>query len=321
MADPKVEKFNVARLALMFNKHFQQRATDFLFDGIAQQGTTSGNYLHIANVYPTGEMREFVGDAVVHPLEAARFDVPLKPYEHTVGIKRTTLQRGDAITASDFTSAAMDLADSPWANAEKSLTQVLIDNPVDITGATFFNDNSSPGAKVIPGTDIEITNDIDVDVTTAITSADIIEACWGARAQLLKMRNSMNARINEVRGTPSYVVMYGPSLERLVQDAFVTGVATTNDRADLKQMFDFRANPYLPDIDVENDQYIYVFVRQPRYAALAWGETRTPSLGSELDNPAAHSAIRNNMFALQVYADRAFGPASPFSVVRVELDV
>jgi hypothetical protein len=317
----KVEKFNVARLGLEFSKHFSRRAQDFLFEGLDRKGTTTGDYMRLASVYPTGEMREFIGDAVVHDLKAASLDILLAPYEHTVGIPRHVLRRGDAITQADFSSAVLELASSPWANVEKELTDVLINNPVDITGATFFNDNGTPGAKVVPGTGIEITNDITVAVSTTIAQANIIEAVWRGRATLLKMRNSINARVNEVGDGARYVVMYAPNLEQVVQDAFATGGGVVNDKARLDRLFSFRANPYLPDLALTADQFIYVFVRGDRFGALGWGETHEPTFLSEIGMPSATGVMDNNMWKAQVYADRAFGPASPFSVVRVKLDV
>jgi hypothetical protein len=317
----RVEKMNVAKLELEFLRVMRQRASDWLFEGIAREGTASGNFVRLSAVYPTGEMRPFVGDAVVHNLEAAKLDIPLEPFEHTVGVPRHVMRRGDALTNGDFTTAVMELANSPWANREKKLTEILTANPNDITGAAFFNDNSTPGTKVIPNTNIEVTNDLTVNVTTSINKDDIIKAAWRGRAALLKMRNSMNARINEVGDGARYVVMYGPTLEEVIRDAFATGGGVVNDRARIDQLFSFRANPYLPDLGLTDDQFVYVFVRNDPYGALGWGKTHEPTVATELGKPDATGVMKNNMWKTQVYADEAFGPRSPFSVVRVELDI
>lgn len=317
----RVEKMNVAKLELEFLRVMRQRANDWLFEGVAQEGTASGNHVRLSSVYPTGEMRPFVGDAVVHNLEAASLDILLSPYEHTVGVPRHVMRRGDALTNNDFTTAVLELANSPWANREKKLTEILTANPTDITGKPFFDDNSTPGDKVIPGTTIGIVNDIVVSVSTAIGKDDIIKAAWRGRGALLNMRNSMNARINEVGDGARYVVMYGPTLEEVIRDAFATGGGVVNDRARIDQLFSFRANPYLPNLGLGTDQFIYVFVRNDRYGALGWGKTHEPTVATELGKPDATGVINNNMWKTQVYADEAFGPRSPFSVVRVELDV
>jgi hypothetical protein len=319
---PLLDGFNVRRIELEFAKSMREQADDFLFEGLATKGVASGNFVRRTALYPVGEMREFVGQAVTHNLENAFYDYPLVPHEYTLGIPRTVLERGNSISEDEFTAAITDTARAPFATMEKKLTELLVLNGNDITGASFFNDNSTPGTKIIPGTSIELTNAGTVNVTTAIDADDIIAGAWQARAILMKMRNSMNARYHEARdGTPTYRVMYAPNLEEVIQNAFVTGGATTNDRGDLKRLFDFRPNPYLPDLPLTSTQHIYIGLRSPRHGALGWGETNPPRLGTEIGDGTASGVIRNNMWETQVYWDAAFGYGSPFSMVRITLDV
>jgi len=318
MAD-RVENFNVRKLRLEAAKLFRERATKFLFgDGESQKGDASGDYIRLATIYPVGEMRPFVGPAVVHDLMGAKYDYPLVEHEHTVGVKRGVMERGDGISSQEFTKAVAAIANSPFARLEKDLTQLLVDNGTDITGASFFNDNSTPGTKVIPGTTIEVTNDGSIAAGAAITAASIRTAAWAARTMLMTMRNSMNARYHEV--DQSYSIMYGPGIEEAVQNAFGFGV-TINDQSDLKRLFVPKANPYLPNAAATVDQYIYVFLRGDPYGALGWGETKAPTFGATFGKSDAEGVIEENRWKAQSYWDFGVGYGSPFSVVRIELDV
>lgn len=281
---------------------FTQAAKQSIFDRITRKIPAAEGFFKIADIYPVGEMEDFVGTATVNGLDSASISVDTKLREYTLGIDHNLLMKTDAISRGEVTRQLQKLAERIACDIDKRQTVSLEANGTDIFGSAFFSDT-----KDIPGSNVTFDNLRSGAWTDS--AGEVRDAIFEGIVALHGMRNSANCRVHDDPEKKQFMLMYHPAITQFVMDAVFPQLL--NDAARVDGIVQLMSNTYLTD---EDDMYMFVLDNQ--YAPVVYGEQEAPNLITTSGDDDAEKILHNNLLWQARYAGEV-GYGSAFSAVKL----
>lgn len=142
-----------------YKKHFQQGFTELGADAeLYKQFCTVVPSSTAVEVYPylgqLAQMREWIGERVIHGLEAGEFSIKNRKFELSYGVNRDAIEDDThGLFGPMFEGFGRSSAEHPNVLA----TQMLVDNPKCYDGGTLFGSHTLLDEK---GKSVQVSNDI-----------------------------------------------------------------------------------------------------------------------------------------------------------------